>query len=437
MSGISGPSGLSAAHALEATGRTTVIFEQRATVGGRAQNYYEDGHAFHLGPLLVSKGSHPETMKIVNAVNVPVNPYVTSSSWMFDWTTGETWEGTSLTSPTISPGLVEEVARYRAQWQKEYKPFASSLYTNGVPDSLTASTSEWFSIGNYPLLQAQFIRLLTAWGYGDAEEVPILYALSILTPDSFAATASVVDFHEVLVRWSQQLASTRIRLASKIHYIDRTTDPITIHYTIPSEDPPSPQPCSDLILAFPPTLEFLHGAGLDLTPAESTLFSHVKTSNYFSTAVQLSHIPPLSSFSVASSSPATSVDFSGEPVFVQSMYNDSDIAIAYSLASETQSMGEVREISVEVLSRINRDPGHEGQEAIPVGEDDIRTVQHYPEHYPHVDSEVLREGWYEEFRGIQGVNRTFYTSGLNRVEHVEYAILAARDLVEEYFVSRS
>jgi cation diffusion facilitator CzcD-associated flavoprotein CzcO len=36
-----GASGLSAAHALEALGRRTVIFDAKDTVGGNAQNYYE------------------------------------------------------------------------------------------------------------------------------------------------------------------------------------------------------------------------------------------------------------------------------------------------------------------------------------------------------------------------------------------------------------
>lgn len=36
-----GPSGLSAAKALEAKGKATVIFDKRATVGGKCQSYYE------------------------------------------------------------------------------------------------------------------------------------------------------------------------------------------------------------------------------------------------------------------------------------------------------------------------------------------------------------------------------------------------------------
>jgi cation diffusion facilitator CzcD-associated flavoprotein CzcO len=53
-----GASGLSAAHALEALGRRTVIFEAKETVGGNAQNYYEK-YTSPEPTLLSLPPSHP------------------------------------------------------------------------------------------------------------------------------------------------------------------------------------------------------------------------------------------------------------------------------------------------------------------------------------------------------------------------------------------
>ncbi|KAL4778173.1 hypothetical protein BJX76DRAFT_362985 [Aspergillus varians] len=378
-------------------------------------------------------------MKIVDAVNVPLRDDSSTTNWLFNWTTGETWPAQSPTSPTLSSQFADEVARYTLQWQSEYEPFASSLYPNGVPDDLTVSTSEWFGKGGYPILEARFIQLLTAWGYGNANDVPALYTLSIFTPASLATSPSTVDLHEVFERYSRQLTRSEIYLGTEIESIDRSGDSVNVHYSSDSKAQhphgnPSLQRCSDVIIAFPPTINSLQYAGLELSPAESTVFSAVETSNYFAIAVRLD-IPRMSSFNVASVSPNISADIAGEPVFVQNMYNNSDVAVTYSLALHSQSTDQVTDISLQSLSRINRDPREAGFNPTPVRESDITALRHYPAHYPHFNATALQEGWYERFSNIQGGNRTYYTSGLNQVEHVEYAIRAARDLVEEHFAS--
>ncbi|KAL4868926.1 hypothetical protein BDV12DRAFT_168889 [Aspergillus spectabilis] len=50
------------------------------------------------------------------------------------------------------------------------------------------------------------------------------------------------------------------------------------------------------------------------------------------------------------------------------------------------------DISLEVLSRINKDPRQEDQAATPVGESEIRAFRYYPQHYPHFDSVACGRG---------------------------------------------
>ncbi|KAL2820942.1 hypothetical protein BDW59DRAFT_164349 [Aspergillus cavernicola] len=412
-------------------GRRTIIFEEQTTVGGKAQNYYENGLAFYLGPLLVDNASYPETMKIVNAVDVPVRSSVSTSTWMFNWTTGETWAAPS--SELSASQFAEEVQRYRLYWESDYEPFARSLYTNSVPEALTVSTSEWFSTRDYPILQSRITRLLISWGYGDANEVPILYTLGVFSPYSLGGYPGLVVFE----RYSQQLTTATIHLGSKILSIDRPGDNVTIHYGFHPQSEQSRgglslQTCSDVIMAFPPTTRALQHAGLELSSDESTVFSAVETSNYFAGAIRL-NIPPMSSFKVASISPTVSADIAGEPVLAQGMYSNSSVSITYSLAASGQHTNQVKKIALETLSRINTDPQEAGEIPIPVTLADIEDFRHYPGYFPHFNLTRLQEGWYEKFTSLQGSDRTYYTSGLNRVEHVEFVIQAARDLVEGHF----
>ncbi|KAL3441424.1 hypothetical protein BJX65DRAFT_254918 [Aspergillus insuetus] len=427
-----GASGLSAAHALEALGRRTVIFEAKDTIGGNAQNYYENNQPFYLGPLLIGNSSHPETMKIVAAVDVPVTTHTPESSWIFNWTTGETWSAPE-TPQTPPPEFLGELQRYTVQWQRVYGRFAGRTVTENVPDELTVSTTEWFEEQKYPLLHATLMSSLIAWGYGDVDELPIFYTLSIFTPASLTGTRLRVDFHEVFQRWSRQLTRSEIHLGSRVEHIDRSEETITIHYFSPKNGP-SEHPCSDLVLAFPPTLSSLETSGLTLSPAEEAVFSAVRTTNYFSAAVRLD-TPPLSFFQIATETPYSSPEVAGQPVSVEGQYNTSDISLLYALASHSQSVEEVAEVTLQTLSRINGDPANDSQEegTTPVTDRDIKAFRHHPYYFPHFGAEALRGGLYDLFNELQGANRTYFTSGLNRVEHVEYVVVAAREVVQRYF----
>jgi len=63
----------------------------------------------------------------------------------------------------------------------------------------------------------------------------------------------------------------------------------------------------------------------------------------------------------------------------------------------------------------------------PVAPSDVKAFRQHPYYFPHFDRTTLQGGWYEKFNSLQGGNRTYYTSGLNRVEHVEYVIVSARE----------
>jgi hypothetical protein len=269
---------------------------------------------------------------------------------------------------------------------------------------------------------------------------------------------SLLDFHEVFQRWSRQLARSEIRLRSTVERIgtyhtksqhasvrprqqtnrpvlDRSEEVITLHYTS-RQNTPAQQTCSEVVLAFPPTLSSLATAGLSLYPAEEAVFSAVRTTNYFSAAVRL-NTPPLSSFQIATETPFSSPDLMGQPIYVEGQYNTSDISLLYAVASHAQSVGEVGEVILQTLSRINGNPadnidnGEEG--TTPVTERDVKAFRHHPDYFPHFGAEALRGGLYDLFNGLQGENRTYFASGLNRVEHVEYVVVGAREVVQRYF----
>ena len=55
------------------------------------------------------------------------------------------------------------------------------------------------------------------------------------------------------------------------------------------------------------------------------------------------------------------------------------------------------------------------------------------DYFPHFDKDQLDNGYYEKFNSLQGYMGTYYASGLNGFETVEFAVRAGKDVANSYF----
>ncbi|KAJ7753032.1 FAD/NAD-P-binding domain-containing protein [Mycena olivaceomarginata] len=395
-----GPAGLTIANRLQAKGYDTVIFEKDAEVGGKCQAYYDEQGLFHpMGALLYSNQTYRETLPVIDASGV--------SSFAFRL-------------------FKEEIERYTTFWNTEFAPKAGDRIQgkrhNGV-EGYTMSTMDWLLENDYPLLLLLFINGMVPYGYGDVRQTPILYMLSYFTPDILLFFAGqregyIIDFHEVFVRYAATSVSGPIHLNTSITKIDRSGSSPVITYYIDGPSPSlSTQTCSKLVLAFPPVLSTLHAANLDLTPSEQTIFSPVGIIKYWSGAVR---VATPNGLAFGGFLRATLLALAaGEPVALLRLFNQSDIATTYSWGKyrSSQTLAEAKTLLEEVISKINKDPRVFG--AVP---------------QPVTDAN-LEAGYYAKFNALQGEKNTYYASGLNGLETVEYAIRAGIDVAETYFPS--
>ncbi|KAG4428390.1 hypothetical protein IFR05_016129 [Cadophora sp. M221] len=433
-----GPAGLTAAKKLEDKGRKVVIFEKQAAVGGKCQAVYETNTFHPLGALLFSNASYPETLKVVDVSGVPAVPFVTGQRWFYDVQSGST-----VLSPAISPAFAtlvgQEFQRYALYWTTIFAPYSALRYKNGVPQELTVTTSQWLASNNYQALPVLFVQAMVAFGYGDLREVPILYMLQYLTPDILAFFARIhgvylIDFHKVWVKWTKKSIKGPIYLSSTITKIDRSGPVPVITYQKAGNSKRTRartevQPCSSVVLAFPPTVPALQAAKLTLTPDEVTVFSPLLLTSYFSAAVRL-QTPRNLSFSAASP-PTIPVAATGAPVSLLHLFNSSDIATTWSWGNNT-STAVARQLLKDTLSKINKDPTNPAAVPVPVTDKDILGFQSN-EYFPHFGPQELAGGWYDKFNKLQGVKKTYFASGLNGFETVEFAIRAGSEIVETFF----
>lgn len=144
--------------------------------------------------------------------------------------------------------------------------------------------------------------------------------------------------------------------------------------------------------------------------------------------------PPELSFGALSSAPNIPTDAFGEPVAFLKLFTASDIASTWSWGKYRgdTSYQQAKKLLKETLSRLNKDPRDANAVAKKVTDQDVLGFRK-TDYFPHFDSQQLKEGWYEKFNELQGNKRTFYVSGLNGFETVEFALRAGIDIVESFF----
>lgn len=173
-----------------------------------------------------------------------------------------------------------------------------------------------------------------------------------------------------------------------------------------------------------------------MTNDEEEAFSPVGLTNYFSGAVRMGrNIQPATLYSTETVLAHIPPDAKGEPVSFIRLFNDSEIVTTWSWSAyRTQDIEfpEAKELLVETLSKVNRDPDDVHDVSVPITAADVKGFLKV-DYFPHYDSEALNAGWYEKFNDLQGKKNTYWVSGLNGFETVEFAVRAALDIAESFF----
>lgn len=150
----------------------------------------------------------------------------------------------------------------------------------------------------------------------------------------------------------------------------------------------------------------------------------------------MSQIPANALYSAASAAPYLPPSAAGEPVSFIRLSNTSNVATTWSWAGEAPaqsvSLSTALELLTSTLSKVNKDPTNATAEAVAVTQQDVHAFRSW-DYFPHFDGPQLASGVYAKFDALQGVKKTYYASGLNAFEDVEFAVRAGLDIVSTYF----
>jgi hypothetical protein len=123
----------------------------------------------------------------------------------------------------------------------------------------------------------------------------------------------------------------------------------------------------------------------------------------------------------------------GEPVAYLRIFNKSNIATTWSWGKykSDQTLAAAKSLQKEVISKFNKDPEDPNAKPIPITDADVRDFREW-DYFLHFDWRELERGFYAKFNTLQGHKNTYYVSGLNGFETVEFAIRAGRGGVDTF-----
>ncbi len=228
-------------------------------------------------------------------------------------------------------------------------------------------------------------------------------------------------------------------------YIDRSGTLPVLTYSRPSSSSNDDAPtsttstCSSVVLAFPPVLSALTpptGINISLTLAERAVFTLVQISPYWSWAADAPGVPYKV---VAQQDPFVP---KGEPVTMLRLFEESGVATGWSWGPGNGTGG----LSTEEVTNLARSTIAEVQEGFSTlnvssqssaskpdtNSDPVKELRKW-DYFPHFGLAELASGLYEKYNALQGNQKTYYSSGLNGFETVEFAIRAAKELAETFF----
>lgn len=283
---------------------------------------------------------------------------------------------------------------------------------------------------------------MTLFGFGAFNEVPTIYMLTYLRPYYLKALMEFPNYDIYAVNFNELFTKLAASLTGEILLgveVDQTYrhDGDEMYVSYYANRRAFTQKCQALVVAFPPRLDRLNDF-MDLGLEEMVLFDHVYTNDYYSGVANASSLDlkTMLNFLQVQDSKIVfgNAQPMGQPLLLKHWQPKAcpNLVSFYSWGKEGIKQDTVRNLAVSTISKLNRPLDKPVNESIPLTGRDIKIFKSW-DLFPHVSEHALKLGFYKKFKDIQGYRNTYYASGLNYVELVEYAIEAAVDLVDSYF----
>lgn len=417
-----GAAGLSAAWYLRSAGHDEVtVFERSSRIGGKCDTTHVDGFPVDVGAFTLSP-AYTETMRIAREVGAPLTTQPPRLAW----------EGGDRVSP-IRDIVLRDVGIVPLAWASlRYlfelwrnrdvlgPPGFAKLSASPRRDELSEDFGCWLERHRLEALGDMFEMVVPDMGYGRLHRIPAVYVLKYLSLGNFTTLARVGlglgcgwpkrmerGFGEL---WERVGATLDVRTAATITQIKRSEDEVIISYESGGEV--VEHHADQLVVACP--IDDVVGV-LDATDEERDLADRVEVNDYRVFVAHTTGVP----VQVIDAVHHLSAE---EPWEILRPWPEVDATVFY--------IGEVGDATDEELEDRIRAAVPEVYPGARVKDFVHRQRWRY---FPHFLGDDLRDGIYDRFEAIQGLNRTVHVGGLLAFETIETVVAYSKAVVASRF----
>lgn len=453
-----GAGGLSAAYYLRRYGyKNVTVFEKLGRVGGLCRSVTEDNQSFDLGAAVISP-DYREVRRMARRVGARLDRVEGAAAFRVDNGTQPQDDqapyhrllhylagGDSLAARWRFYWLCVRYLWKRFQMRRTFKRAGWAGIASR--DDLNVPFPEWLRCNGLEELKRLFEIPVTAFGYGDLEEIAAPYVLRYLSPGSFLAlllSASrfswLVPSRLLLQRfrfgfqrfWERIAWDLNVRLNTTVEAIERDdAGGITITYRHPLQmlggvaTHVADRAKFDYLIIACPLLKRELEKFLVLTEEELRLQAKVRFIPYAAASFEIADVllPERVAFHLP-------LPPRGRPMIVWQAHAENELMAFYArLTTDSPSDEDERLLREQIEHYVQAFGGQ-------IREDDDWHSYDAWLYFKHVSVEVLRAGYFDEWEKLQGASRTFYVGGLFDFDFVEGITRYSRQLVETHFVGK-
>nr|GMD16398.1 4-coumarate--coa ligase-like 1 [Ipomoea batatas] len=424
-----GPSGMSAAYALCMLGYNNVtVLEKHHSVAGMCESVDIEGKIYDLGGQVLAANSAPTIFHLAREVGSEMVEMDGHKLALIDSCTGK-YQDNKVADDYVS------VISLTLELQEKAKE-SGRIGVHAMSDLAADSTTTFLEGRGFGGLPKSVAYGYTASGYGFPQDMPYAYIHEFTRTSMAGKIRRFKGGYTSL--WQNISDSLPAKVLCKTEVLSISRNQLSIRVNVRNSNEDYEALEFDKIIisgSFPfrngrtyrsPSINspVAENEAMDLSELEKELFGKVQTIDYYTTVLKikgLEHLPVgFYYFREFMEDPGTI----GNPVAMQRFYSDTDIFLFWSYGNSADIQGPaVTQLAIDAVKRMG-------------GEVQKMVLQRRFKYFPHVESQDMKDGFYEKIESkLQGQQNTYYVGGLMAFELTERNSSYSMALVCKHFAN--
>ncbi|OMO94048.1 AMP-dependent synthetase/ligase [Corchorus capsularis] len=426
-----GPSGISAAYALIKLGYTNVtLLDKYHAVAGMCESVEIEGKIYDLGGQVLAANSAPVIFHLAKETGCELEEMDSHKLALIDSSTGK-YEDTKVADDYVS------VVSMTLELQDKAKA-SNRIGVHAVSDLAAELTPTYLEAHGFKSVPQSVAYGYTASGYGFVQDMPYAY-IHEFTRTSMAG--KIRRFKGGYGRfWEKLSKSLPVKVLCNTEVLAVRRNSLGVSIDVKNINGDSEVMEFDKIIvsgSFPfknsktyrsplPDTKETETEVMDLDDLEKELFSKVITIDYYTTVLKIKGLEDMPVgfyyFGEYMSDPA----MIGNPVAMQRFFGDSDIFLFWSYGNSMDIQAPtVCELAIKAVESMG-------------GKVEQVVLQRRFKYFPHVSSEDMKNGFYDQLESeLQGKRNTYYVGGLMAFELTERNSSYAMALICKHFANNN